>query len=204
MPEQSSNPSSGLQQYLVPIAIIAAGALIAFAVYSSNGSPTGPDNETISVNVEDVSIQPDDPFIGDENAPVTLVYWFDYQCPYCKAVDVGGIPQIPMEPAMPVLVRDYVETGKLKIVFKDYAFLGDDSTTAALYKHAVWDLYPDLFYEWHEAMFEAQDEEHGGFGNETSILALIETMPGLDATRLQKQVADNRDEYLALMTEDQA
>lgn len=203
MPEQSSNQSSGSTKNLVPVAIIIAGALIAFAVYSSNDTSTGAVNETVSVNVEDVSIQSDDPVIGDADAPVTLVYWFDYQCPYCKAVDVGGIPQIPIEPAMPILVRDYVDTGKLRVVFKDYAFLGEDSTTGALYKHAIWDLYPDTFYEWHEAMFEAQDEEHGGFGDEVSILALIDTISGLDSARLQQQVADNRDKYLALMEEDQ-
>lgn len=205
MPEQTSNPGA-LQKYLVPISIIAAGALIAGALYFSGGgntAGTGPSEQPISVDVEDVSIQPHNPVIGESNAPATLVYWFDYQCPYCKAVDVGGIPQIPIEPAMPILVRDYVETGQLKIVFKDYAFLGEDSTTAALYKHAVWDLYPESFYEWHEAMFEAQDEEHGGFGNEESILALIETLPALDAVRLKQQVADNRDAYLAFITEDQ-
>lgn len=206
-PEQTSSLSSSgsdtFQKYLIPLAIVLAGALIAFAVYSSRGG-VGPEGGTLSVNVEDVAIQVDDPVIGDENAPVTLVYWFDYQCPYCKAVDVGGIPQIPIEPALPILVRDYVETGKLKIVFKDYAFLGEDSTTAALYKHAIWDLYPEKFYEYHEAMYGAQDEENGGFGDEGSILTLIAGIPGLDATRLKQQVADNRDDYLALMAEDQA
>ena len=119
-------------------------------------------------------------------------------------MDVGGVPQIPIEPAMPTLVKDYVETGKLKIVFKDYAFLGEDSTTAALYKHAVWELYPDKFYAWHEAMFHAQDEEHGGFGNEASILTLIRTISGLDANALKAKVAEKRDVYLTLMAEDQA
>jgi len=195
---------SVFQKYLVPIAIVVAGALIAGAVYSSNsGGSGGPDGGGLpSVNVKDVNIQADDPVIGDKNAPVTLVYWFDYQCPFCKAFDVGGIPQIPIEPALPVLVKDYVETGKLKIVFKDYAFLGSDSETAALYKHAVWDLYPEKFYEWHEAMFKAQDEENGGFGDEDSLLALIRTISGLDANRLKQQVADKRDAYLALIDED--
>ncbi|MBI4080011.1 thioredoxin domain-containing protein, partial [Candidatus Kaiserbacteria bacterium] len=104
----------------------------------------------------------------------------------------------------PTLVKDYVETGKLKIVFKDYAFLGPDSETAALYKHAVWDLYPDKFYEWHEAMFVAQDEENGGFGDETSILALTRKISGLDADALKAKVADNRDAYLAFIEEDRA
>ncbi len=194
-----------LQKYSIPIAIIVAGALVASAVYFSNvnrGGSGTPERVLPPVNVKDVTIQADDPVLGDKNAPVTLVYWFDYQCPFCKALDVGGIPQIPIEPSLPVLVKEYVDTGKLKIVFKDYAFLGEDSLTAALYKHAVWELYPDKFYEWHEAMFKAQDEENGGFGDENSILKLIRTISGLDANALKKKVAEKREEYLALIEED--
>jgi len=192
-----------LQKFSIPLAIVIAGALIAFAVYNSGpGGAIQPGGQLPTVDINDVVIGPDDPVLGNANAPVTLAYWFDYQCPFCKAVDVGGVPQIPIEPALPILVRDYVETGKLKIVFKDYAFLGEDSVTAALYKNAVWDLYPDTFYEWHEAMFVAQDEEHGGFGNEESILALIRTIPGLDAGLLQARVAERTDEYLTRIEED--
>lgn len=191
------------QKFSVPIAIVIAGALIAGAMYFSNTGSAGPSQELPSVDIRDVAVADHNPVLGDKNAPVTLAYWFDYQCPFCKAVDVGGIPQIPIEPSMPILIKDYVDTGKLKIVFKDYAFLGEDSVTAALYKHAVWDLYPDKFYEWHEAMFHAQDEEHGGFGNEESILKLIRTIPGLDANRLKARVAEKRDAYLALIDEDQ-
>jgi len=205
MPEQQTGTSDALQKFAIPLAIIAAGALVAGAVYFSNSGGSAPRGEQPpSVDVRDVKIQADDPILGEANAPVTLAYWFDYQCPFCKAVDVGGVPQIPIEPALPTLVKDYVETGKLKIVFKDYAFLGEDSTTAALYKHAVWELYPDKFYKWHEAMFEAQDEEHGGFGNEESILTLIRKISGLDANSLKAKVAEKRDEYLALIDEDRA
>lgn len=199
MPETQS----AFQKYLIPIAIVVAGALIAGAVYFSNSGGSGAgDGGAPSVNVKDVKIQADDPVIGDKNAKVTLVYWFDYQCPFCKAFDVGGVPQIPIEPSLPTLVKDYVETGKLKIVFKDYAFLGPDSETAALYKHAVWDLYPDKFYEWHEAMFHAQDEENGGFGNEESILKLVRGISGLDADALKAKVAEKREAYLKLIEED--
>lgn len=201
MPETQS----ASQNYLVPISIVIAGVLIAGAVYFSNGSGATPDNgQTQKVNAKDVKIQADDPVLGDRNAKVTIAYWFDYQCPFCKAVDVGGIPQIPIEPAMPVLIKDYVETGKAKIVFKDYAFLGEDSYTAALYKHAVWEMYPDKFYEWHEAMFKAQDEENGGFGDEASILALTRKIAGLDADALKAKVAEKRDAYLTLIEEDKA
>jgi protein-disulfide isomerase len=194
-----------MQKYSVPLAIVVAGALIAGAVYYSSTGSAGPSTgQPLSVDVKDISIEAYNPVIGDKNAPVTLVYWFDYQCPFCKAVDTGGVPQIPIEPSMPVLIKEYVDTGKLKIVFKDYAFLGPDSTTGALYKNAVWELYPEKFYEFHEAMFHAQDEEHGGFGNEESILTLIRGISGLDADRLKQQVAEKEDTYLANMAADQA
>ena len=189
----------------IPIAIVIAGALIAGAVYFSGSgggtSPTGQPKPP-EVDVKDVSITADDPFIGNANAPVTLVYWSDFQCPFCKAVEVGGVPGISINPSMPTLISDYVNTGKLRIVFKDFAFLGPDSTTAALYEHAVWDTYPDKFYDWREAMFEAQDEEHGGFGDEESILALIKTIPGMDANTLKAKVAANTDAYTQLINAD--
>jgi protein-disulfide isomerase len=197
--------SETLQKLSIPIAIVIAGALIAGAVYFSGGGggTGGPVGELPEVNVEDVTITESDPVVGNDDAPVILVYWFDYQCPFCKAVDVGGVPQIPIDPSIPVLMEEYVNTGKLKIVFKDYAFLGPDSTTAALYANAIWSLYPDKFFEWHEAMFEAQDEEHGGFGDEASILALIQTISGLDAERLKADVAANKEEYTANIAADQ-
>lgn len=200
MPESQS----AFQKNLIPISIVIAGALIAGAVYLGNGGgAANPSGEVSKIDVKNVKIQDDDPVLGDRNASVTLVYWFDYQCPFCKAVDVGGIPQIPIKPSIPILIQDYVETGKLKIVFKDYAFLGPDSKTAALYKHAIWDLYPDKFYEWHEAMFKAQDDENAGFGDENSILALIRKIPGIDADRVKASVAEMQDAYLALIAEDQ-
>ena len=200
-----------IQKLAVPIAIVIAGVLIAGAVYfASIGPSTGADTNSIgrvpanagavnppaqpSVNIEDVNIE-DEPFIGDINAPVELAYWSDHQCPFCKAVEVGGIPQIPITPAIPELIRDYVDTGKLKIVFKDYPFLGPDSMTAALYEHAVWELYPDKFYAWRKALMAAQDEENAGFGDESSILELTNGIAGMDGAQLKTLVAQKTEAY---------
>jgi protein-disulfide isomerase len=93
-------------------------------------------------------------------------------------------------PALPTLIKKYVDTGKLKIVFKDYPFLGNDSTTAALYEHAIWKLYPGKFYTWREAMFKAQDDEGDqGFGDEASILALTKKIGGIDANKVKTPIA---------------
>jgi protein-disulfide isomerase len=195
--------SSAVQSLSIPIAIVVAGALIAGAVYFSSSQTGGVGVGAPSVDIKDVSVTDATPYVGEKDAPVALAYWFDYQCPFCKAFDVGH-PDIPIEPALPVLMKEYVAVGKLRILFKDFAFLGPDSTTAALYKNAVWDLYPEKFYEWHEAMYRAQDEENGGFGDEASILALIRTIPGLDADRITAQVTKKKSEYLERIEKDRA
>lgn len=202
----TSAPSRDLSQLYTPIAIVLAGVIIgAFVMVGLSqmgASPAIGGAAPVDVNVEDVQIE-GSPFIGREDAPVILVAWADFQCPFCKAVEMGH-PQIPTEPSIPTLIRDYVDTGKLKIVFKDYAFLSEDSTTAAIWGRAVWDLAPNKYWEWREAMFEAQDEEHGGFGNEASIYDLTKKISGLDADAVKASVAANGQEYLALAEADKA
>jgi len=63
-------------------------------------------------NVVDTSnLITDEPFLGDENAPVTIVEFGDYQCPICQRFHANTLPQIKSE---------YIETGKVKYIFKDF------------------------------------------------------------------------------------
>lgn len=201
MPEQTQKDFSKLY---TPIAIVLAGVIIgAFAMVGISKMGGASDGEQAAkVDIADVNIE-NDPYIGEKDAPVVLAYWSDYQCPYCKAVEMGH-PQIPTDPALPVLIKEYVDTGKLKIVFKDYAFLSEDSTTAAIWGRAVWDLYPTKYLAWREAMYAAQDEEHGGFGDEASIFALTKTIVGIDANAVKTRVGTNAEAYLALIEADKA
>jgi len=59
--------------------------------------------------------------LGDPDAPVTLVEYADLQCPYCAEWAVRTFP---------VLVDNYVRTGKLRVVFHGLAFIGADSDVA--------------------------------------------------------------------------
>ena len=193
--ETTSEKKDAMQNFSTPVAIILAGALIAGAVYMSNskapaGTTLGGDTgtqPTANVDVKNVKVTSADPYIGQANAPLTMVAWEDYQCPFCKQFETA---------VLPTLMTDYVNTGKLKIVFKDFPFLGNDSITAAEYAHAIWDTYPDKFFAWHQAMYKAQDAEGDqGFGDEDSIVKLIGTVPGLDAAKLKALVAKNKTTY---------
>lgn len=192
-----------------PVAIILAALIIGGAIIIGLGGGKG--NAANSGNSAAAAQQPapakvavdsskvhtaGEPFIGNPNAPVTLAFWTDYQCPFCKATEVGGIPQIPTPPAFPDIIKNYVDTGKVKIVFKDYPFLGNDSITGALYGRAVWNLYPKQYFAWRTAMFKAQDQEGDkGFGNAASIDKLDATIPGLDAAKIKADVAANTATY---------
>ena len=112
MPNENNQISASkrdVSALYIPVSIVVAGIIIGGGLFlglgGNAGSAPGGGGKEIAVNIKDVKID-DSPYIGKANAPVVLAYWSDYQCPYCKAVEVGGIPQIPIEPAIPSLIKD--------------------------------------------------------------------------------------------------
>jgi protein-disulfide isomerase len=134
-----------------------------------------------------------DPFIGRANAPVTMTLWFDFQCPYCKLMWREAIPR---------LNATYVRTGKLKLVFSDYSFLGQDSVTAAVVGRAVWHQAPGAYFAWTTAMFDAQDGENKGFGDQASVIALTLAQPGIDRQKFAADINANVQAYYAQVRAD--
>ncbi|MFB6191374.1 MAG: thioredoxin domain-containing protein [Candidatus Nanohaloarchaea archaeon] len=102
-----------------------------------------------------------EPSIGSKDAPVTMVYWYDYQCPFCGRFEQRVYPQ---------LKKNYVENGELRIVFKDHPFLGKDSRTAALASNAVWNEYPDRWIDWHNTVFDSQGKENSGWASRQNLV----------------------------------
>lgn len=185
-------------KYFLPVAVVAAGLLIAGAVVWNGSNPStgsvGSQQAGLEVNIKDVKTD-GDPFIGSANASVTVAVWSDFQCPFCKRFETETLP---------LIVKDYVQEGKVKVVFLDFAFLGTDSTTAGEYSRAVWKLYPEKYGEWREAMYNAQDEENGGFGNAASIDKLNATISGIDADKVKDDVKANKDAYQTMMNADKS
>ncbi len=189
----------------IPAAIVIAGALIAGALYlgtsksavtagvNTQGQQVAQQQQGVDVDIAKVKTA-GEPFVGNPNAPVTMAYWFDYQCPFCKRFDQDAVAQ---------LMNDYVKTGKVKIVFKDFQFLGADSQTAGLAERAVWDVAPDKFYEWHKAMYDKQDSENSGWGNKADILALVKSL-GIDSAKVEQLMTSKATEYQKAMDADKA
>nr|WP_269135898.1 DsbA family protein [Sporosarcina cyprini] len=93
------------------------------------------------------------PFLGDASAPVKIVEFGDYQCPHCKDFN---------DSLLPVIEKELVETGKAKVYFMNYAFMGPDSTASAQFAETVYkELGNDVFWKFHHLLFANQTDESG-------------------------------------------
>ncbi len=141
--------------------IIIAGGLIAGAVViSDNGSapsqpqaqnPQGQQNQQQEQKEVSFDIEENDPSLGETDAPVTIVEFSDYGCPFCKKFHEQTFPQI---------VSDYVETGDVRFVFKHRPVdqLHPTATTRSIAAQCVYSLQGDeAFYDYTKRMFENQD-----------------------------------------------
>ncbi len=77
---------------------------------SNPGNDAGSGNDAPSA-VDMESLMDDDAIKGDANAPVTIVEWTDYECPFCTRFFEQTYPQIEEE---------YIETGKVKFIVRDF------------------------------------------------------------------------------------
>lgn len=80
---------------------------------------------------------PDIPVAGNADGDITIVEFFDYQCPYCRK----------LEPELQQVVHD---DGKVRLVLKDWPILGPVSVTAS--RMVLASKYQDKFVQAHDAL----------------------------------------------------
>ena len=184
-----------MEKYLTPIAVI-VGALIIAGAFILNRDDAGPASgqgapAPKAVNIADVK---DDgsPFIGNKNAPATMAVWFDYQCSYCKKYDAETIAQ---------LKASHVDTGKLRIIFKDFQFF-PGSEDVGVFGRAMWEAYPNQYYAWFSGMMALKAGEAGLTVAKAKEVAA--GIAGVDADRVEQLATQNRAKYLAAVQADKA
>lgn len=186
----------------LPAAVVVAGLFIAGAVIWSGAHPAqapgiaGGTAPAPSVNIKDVKTD-GQPFIGNANAPITIAEWSDYQCPYCKQFELTTLPQI---------IQNYVSAGKVKVVFKDFEFLGPDSMVDAEYARAIWALYPAQFGAWRTALYTQEPQENilNAADNLALLAKVTSSLTGVDLNKVKAAVAANQATYDAAINADKA
>ena len=99
------------------------------------------------------------PILGDNNAPITLVEFGDYQCHFCNVF---------FHTTEDKIVQKYVETGKVKIIFKDYNIIGPDSVNASHGAHCANE--QGLFWEYHDILYSNWTGENNGWASSENLL----------------------------------
>lgn len=114
---------------------------------------------------------PEDPLaVGPVDAPVTLVVYSDYQCPFCAswAADTGPV------------MAEYAAEGDLRIEYRDIAIFGEESQRAALAAYAAG--LQGGYLDYHEALFPDGETRPAGELSESALVDLAAEL-GLDADR---------------------
>jgi hypothetical protein len=85
--------------------------------------------ETTSTNIVSNTFTANgSPILGDPDAPITLIEFGDYQCHFCN---------VHFHNTEHNLLENYIETGKVKMIFKDFTIIGPDSINAAHGAHCA-------------------------------------------------------------------
>ena len=133
-------------------------------------SALGQSNDETVLTEALVLRDPDIPATGNAEGDITIVEYFDYQCPYCRKI----------EPELRQVVQD---DGKVRLVLKDWPILGEVSVIAA--RMALASKYQDRFIQAHEALIGVNSKL-----TEPRIRELL-AGAGIDVDRATRDLATN-------------
>ena len=108
------------------------------------------------------------PVLGKSDAPITLIEFGDYQCHFCNVFFHSTEDDI---------LKNYVETGKVKMIFKDYNIIGPDSINASHGAHCAND--QGLFWEYHDILYSNWTGENNGWASSENLGTFAQEI-GLD------------------------
>jgi len=132
------------------------------------------------------------PILGAVNAPLTLIEFGDYQCTFCNKFFHETVDSI---------LTNYVETGKVKILFKDFIVVGQDSIHAANAAHCAND--QQMFWQYHSILYNNWAGEGTGWVSSEQLNKFANTL-GLDMDKFSKCVSELKWEKLVNASHDDA
>lgn len=136
---------------------------------------TGPNPLALGVLLDNGS-----PLLGNPNAKVTLVEFGDYQCFFCNK---------HFHETEELLMENYITTGKVKMIFKDFNIIGPDSVSASNAAHCASE--QNMFWEYHDTLYNHWTGENNGWAASENLVTFAEEM-GLDMNKFNKCFEESR------------
>ena len=169
-------------------ALILVGALIAGAILLKDSKPPVRNmglnnNQNQAGYVSNTNLAPvseSDMALGNPMAPVTLIVYEDFQCPFCAKL---------FHETEKNIIDTYVRDGSVRFVYRDFAFLGGESVRAA--EAARCAAEQGKFWEYHDFLFNNQDGENQGGFADLKLKSFAKTL-GLDTNQFNSCFDSNK------------
>ena len=120
------------------------------------------------------------PIMGSANAPITILEWGDCQCTFCYKFHQNTLDKIN---------EDFIKTGKVKLVFKDFPLNGQDSLLAAEASYCAQD--QEKYWQFHDELYKNWGGERTGWVTRNS-LDKFATSVNLDLEKFNKCIDDEK------------
>ncbi len=158
--------------FAIPIIIgMLTGMFLAFYPQSEDDS---------KLLTESKLIQNGSPIMGNPSATITIVEWGDYQCTFCYKFHQSTLNTIK---------HDFIETGKVKLVFKDFPLNGPDSVLAAEAAYCAQD--QGKYWQYHDELYKNWGGERTGWVTRDSLDKFATTV-SLDLEKFDKCLDEHR------------
>lgn len=193
----SSTRPSRRPSWLLPVAVVlAAAALITLILgmtrdgdtTTAGQAPGAPAQEAPTEvvgpsqpDLTEVERRDEDDLLaaGPVDAPVTLVVFSDYQCPFCARWSTETLP----------LMMDHADAGDLRIEWRDVNVFGEASERAARASYAAGE--QGMFWEYHDELFAGGATRSEGELSDEALVALAADL-GLDTDQFETDLASEK------------
>jgi protein-disulfide isomerase len=176
-PARPGRPTRRIGQFrnLRSVAALGATVVAAVALVIIVAVVQGDDDSSSNGSIGDIpdhTATADGMTLGEADAPVTVYEYSDFQCPFCARTAAEVVPRLD---------TDYLATGKAKLIFKNLAFIGQESKWAAEAAACAGD--QGKFWDYHNKLFEEQNGENKG------------TFKGDNLKRFAQEIGLNQGEF---------
>jgi protein-disulfide isomerase len=157
------------------VAIVVVVIAVTGGKSSSSSTPSGttlPYAGTIQHQLAGIPQQGN--VLGKATAPATLVEYIDLQCPVCREFETT---------VMPTLIRNYVRTGKLKVIARPVTVIGPDSERGRRAMIAAF--AQNRGFNFAQLLYFNQGPENGGWLDDSMVADAAASIPGVHVKQLQ-------------------
>ena len=154
---------------------IIIGAIIVIAIglsVISTNTSTQEDNPIKPISIDTTK---GSPILGSELAQVTIIEFGDYQCPFCQKWNQN---------TKPLIEKNYIDTGKAKLIYVDFPIIGPDSIKAHAGSYCANE--QGLYWQYHDFVYANQGHENNGWANANNLKKLVAGINGLDIDSFSK------------------